>query len=45
MEEDDIIDDNEEFEDDIEIVEDEENELFYSVEGLGQFHEIEGQKG
>ena len=31
-------------EDDIEIIEDEENELHYSVEGLGQFHEIEGQK-
>ena len=30
--------------DDVEIVEDEENELHYSVEGLGQFHEIEGQK-
>lgn len=43
MEEEDIIDDNEDL-DDIEIVEDEENELHYSVEGLGQFHEIEGQK-
>ena len=31
-------------EDDIEIIQDEENELHYSVEGLGQFHEIEGQK-
>ena len=47
MEEDDIIDDNDENlfgEDDLEVVEDEENELHYSVEGLGQFHEIEGQK-
>lgn len=44
--EEDLIDDKEEglFEDDIEVVEDEENELHYSVEGLGQFHEIEGQK-
>jgi hypothetical protein len=33
-----------EFEDDIEIIEDEENELHFSVEGLGQFHDIEGQK-
>ena len=33
-----------EFDDDIEIIEDEENELHFSVEGLGQFHEIEGQK-
>jgi hypothetical protein len=30
--------------DEIEIIEDEENELHYSVEGLGQFHDIEGQK-
>ena len=35
--------DNDEDED-IEIIEDEENELHYSVEGLGQFHDIEGQK-
>lgn len=41
MEED--LEDNEEM-DDVEIVEDEENELHYSVEGLGQFHDIEGQK-
>jgi len=30
--------------DDIEIVEDEESELHFSVEGLGRFHDIEGQR-
>jgi hypothetical protein len=39
-----IEDDQDFVDDDVEIVEDEENELFFSVEGLGQFHEIEGQK-
>jgi len=43
-----VIDEDENFVDnddeDIEIIEDEENELHYSVEGLGQFHDIDGQK-
>ena len=37
-----MIDDD--IDEEVEIVDDEENELHYSVEGLGQFHEIEGQK-
>jgi hypothetical protein len=43
-EEEDILDEIDEMEDDVEIIEDEENELHFSVEGLGQFHDIDGQK-
>ena len=43
-EEEDILDEIDEMDDDVEIIEDEENELHFSVEGLGQFHDIDGQK-
>jgi hypothetical protein len=39
-----FIEDIGEMHDDVEIIEDEENELHFSVEGLGQFHDVEGQK-